>query len=99
MARVLKHGGRALILEFGQPKGLFGSFFRLYSKCIIPFVGKCLTGSRAAYEYLPETSAAFPSGNAFLKLMEETGAFHKTQARPFTFGVAYAYVGEVSKLP
>jgi len=97
MARVLKHGGRALILEFGQPQGLFGSFFRLYSKHLIPFVGKCLTGNRAAYEYLPKTSAAFPSGNGFLELMNETQAFHKSQAHPLTFGIAYAYVAEVSK--
>ncbi|MCL2625450.1 MAG: bifunctional demethylmenaquinone methyltransferase/2-methoxy-6-polyprenyl-1,4-benzoquinol methylase UbiE [Cystobacterineae bacterium] len=97
MARVLKHGGRALIVEFGQPRGLFGGLFRLYSKLVIPFVGKCLTGNRSAYEYLPKTSAAFPSGNAFLNLMEETAAFHKTQAHPLSLGIAYAYVGEVSK--
>ncbi|MCL2179147.1 MAG: bifunctional demethylmenaquinone methyltransferase/2-methoxy-6-polyprenyl-1,4-benzoquinol methylase UbiE [Proteobacteria bacterium] len=99
MARVLKHGGRALILEFGQPKGLFGGCFRLYSKCVIPFIGKCLTGNRSAYEYLPKTSATFPSGKAFLKLMDETSAFHKTQAHPLSLGIAYAYVGEVSKPP
>jgi len=97
MARVLKHGGRALILEFGQPKGLFGNFFRLYSKHVIPFVGKCLTGNRSAYEYLPKTSAAFPSGDAFLSLMEQTAAFYITQACPLSFGIAYAYIGEVSK--
>jgi len=97
MARVLKHGGRALIVEFGQPKGLFGNFFRLYSKHVIPFVGKCLTGNRSAYEYLPKTSAAFPSGDAFLSLMEQTAAFHTTQACPLSFGIAYAYIGEVSK--
>ena len=97
MARVLKHGGRALILEFGQPQGLFGGCFRLYSKHVIPFVGKCLTGNRSAYEYLPKTSAAFPSGEAFVQLMRETSAFSSVRAFPLSFGIAYAYVGEVSK--
>ena len=68
MARVVRPGGRVVVLEFGQPTGLFGALFRFYSKVVMPAVGGLLTGNRAAYEYLPRTSAAFPAGEKFLEL-------------------------------
>lgn len=95
MARVVKPGGRVVVLEFGQPRGLFGALFRFYSRFIMPWVGGLLTGNRAAYEYLPRTSAAFPSGDRFLTLMDQAGAFRERAAHPKTFGTAYIYVGVV----
>jgi demethylmenaquinone methyltransferase / 2-methoxy-6-polyprenyl-1,4-benzoquinol methylase len=95
MARVVKPGGRVVVLEFGQPRGLFGALFRFYSKVIMPFVGGLLTGNRAAYEYLPRTSAAFPAGEHFVALMDQSGAYRERSAHPKTFGTAYIYVGVV----
>ena len=95
MARVVKPGGRVVVLEFGQPRGLFGGLFRFYSKVLMPFVGGLLTGNRAAYEYLPRTAAAFPAGEKFLELMDRSGAYRKRVANPLTFGTAYVYVGTV----
>jgi len=95
MARVVRSGGRVLVLEFGQPKGLFGAAYRLYSNTIIPFIGGLLTGNREAYRYLNRTAAAFPSGEAFLMLMHEAGVFSSVEAVPLTFGVAYVYAGVV----
>ncbi len=95
MARVVRPGGRVVVLEFGQPKGLFGGLFRLYSRFVMPTIGGLLTGNRAAYEYLPKTSAAFASGDAFLALMDRSGGFSAREARPLTFGTAYVYVGTV----
>jgi len=95
MARVVRPGGRVVVLEFGQPTGFFGALFRFYSKAIMPRIGGLLTGNRAAYEYLPRTSAAFPAGERFLALMEETGAYQTRVAHPLTFGTAYIYVGTV----
>jgi len=95
MARVVRPGGRVVVLEFGQPGGLFGVLFRFYSRTVMPAVGALLTGQRAAYEYLPRTAAAFPAGDGFLSLMDEAGAFSARAAHPLTFGVAYAYVGTV----
>ncbi|MBF5043964.1 bifunctional demethylmenaquinone methyltransferase/2-methoxy-6-polyprenyl-1,4-benzoquinol methylase UbiE [Aggregicoccus sp. 17bor-14] len=95
MARVVKPGGRVVVLEFGQPRGLFGGLFRFYSKVLMPFVGGLITGNRAAYEYLPRTAAAFPAGEKFLELMDRSGAYRKRAAHPLTFGTAYVYVGTV----
>lgn len=95
MARVVRPGGRVVVLEFGQPQGVFGALFRFYSKVIMPNVGALLTGNRAAYEYLPRTSAAFPSGERFLDLMDRSGAYKERMAHPLTFGTSYVYVGTV----
>lgn len=95
MARVVRPGGRVVVLEFGQPNGFFGALFRFYSKTVMPAVGGLLTGNRAAYEYLPRTSAAFPAGERFLDLMDQSGAYAERSAHPLTFGTAYVYVGTV----
>lgn len=96
MGRVTKAGGRVVVLEFGQPRGLFGSMFRVYSRTVMPWIGGLLTGDRAAYRYLPRTAAAFPSGERFLSVMSEAGVFEHCTATPLTFGTAYVYVGVVS---
>lgn len=95
MARVVRPGGRVVVLEFGQPRGLFGALFRFYSRAVMPAVGGLLTGNRAAYEYLPRTAAAFPAGERFLGLMEEAGVFSARAATPLLSGLAYVYVGTV----
>ncbi len=95
LARVTKPGGRVVVVEFGQPEGLFGALFRFYSKTIMPAIGSLITGNRAAYEYLPRTAAAFPAGEKFLAMMDETGAYQSRAAHPLTFGTAYVYVGVV----
>jgi demethylmenaquinone methyltransferase / 2-methoxy-6-polyprenyl-1,4-benzoquinol methylase len=96
MARVVKPGGRVIVLEFGQPSGLFGALFRFYSRVVMPHVGGLLTGNRAAYEYLPQTSARFPCGDQFLGLMDQSGAYRQRSAHPLTFGTAWVYRGIVA---
>ena len=95
LARVVKPGGRVVVLEFGQPRGLFGALFRLYSRVVMPAIGGLVTGNRAAYQYLPKTSAAFPAGDAFLALIDKSGAYALSSATPLTFGTAWVYVGTV----
>jgi demethylmenaquinone methyltransferase/2-methoxy-6-polyprenyl-1,4-benzoquinol methylase len=95
MARVVRPGGRVVVLEFGQPRGPFGALFRVYSRQVMPAIGGLLTGNRAAYEYLPRTAAAFPAGDRFLDLMDEAGAFASRTATPLLAGTAYVYVGAV----
>lgn len=95
MARVVKPGGKVVILEFGQPKGVVGVPFRFYSRHVMPAVGGFISGNREAYTYLPETSATFPAGDNFLELMDKSGVFSNKKAVKLTGGIAYVYVGTV----
>lgn len=97
MARVVKPDGRVIVLEFGQPEGLLKYPYAAYSKHIMPVIGGWISGNREAYTYLPETSAAFPAGEAFLGLMRQTGAFSRQRAEKLTGGIAYIYVGTVNQ--
>jgi demethylmenaquinone methyltransferase / 2-methoxy-6-polyprenyl-1,4-benzoquinol methylase len=63
---------------------------------VMPAIGGLLTGNRAAYEYLPRTSAAFPAGEKFLGLMREAAVFSSQSATPLMAGTAWVYVGTVS---
>jgi len=93
MARVLSPGGRVVVLEFGQPRGLLlAPLYRLYSRALLPLAGRIITGDLDAYRYLPETAARFPSASQFLAILEEAAAFERVQAIPLTGGVAYVYV-------
>ena len=52
-----------------------------------------MTGNRQAYEYLERSASSFPSGEAFVDLMERSGRFATVDYRPLTLGVAYLYRG------
>ncbi len=95
LARVVKPGGRVMVLEFGQPTGAFGALFRQYARFVMPLIGQALTGNRAAYEYLPRTASKFPSNEKFLELMDESEAFSSKRLVPLMSGLAYIYVGTV----
>ena len=89
--RILKPGGVVAVLEFGQPSlAPFAAVYNLYSRHIMPVIGKALTGNRAAYEYLPRTASRFPSGEVFLQILSESG-FTKTRLKSYMLGIAYAY--------
>ena len=97
LARVVRPGGRVVVLEFGQPGGaLFGPLYRLYSRRVLPRVGGWLSGAREAYEYLDRTSSRFPAGEAFAALMRGTRLFSDVATQSLTGGVAFVYVGEVA---
>ncbi|PLX82523.1 MAG: bifunctional demethylmenaquinone methyltransferase/2-methoxy-6-polyprenyl-1,4-benzoquinol methylase UbiE [Desulfuromonas sp.] len=93
MHRVLKPGGRAVILEFSNPRSrLFKALYHFYFRRILPFVGG-LISRRSAYQYLPDSVLEFPDQESFMALMAEAGF---TRLRHFdqTFGIATVYVGE-----
>ncbi|WP_372366737.1 bifunctional demethylmenaquinone methyltransferase/2-methoxy-6-polyprenyl-1,4-benzoquinol methylase UbiE [Candidatus Uabimicrobium sp. HlEnr_7] len=96
MARVVKPGGRVLILEFGQPHWPIKPFFNLYSGYILPFIGGMISGEKTAYKYLNTSSAQFPTGKNFVALMEKTQAFSEVKYKSLTSGVCYIYVGIVA---
>lgn len=95
LARVVRPGGRVVVLEFGQPKGVWGGMYRTYSKHIMPRIGGLLTGDRAAYEYLPETAARFPAGSDFVEIMADAAPFTEIQAVPLSGKIAWIYAGVV----
>lgn len=95
MARVVKPGGKVVVLEFGQPRGIMGMLYGAYSRYVIPFIGGLVTGNRQAYEYLPTTAAAFPCREAFTDLMTSTGRLTDCTYRELTGGIAFLYVGTV----
>jgi demethylmenaquinone methyltransferase/2-methoxy-6-polyprenyl-1,4-benzoquinol methylase len=86
-----------VVLEFGQPKGLLKMPYELYSRHIMPAIGGWISGNRDAYTYLPETSAKFPAGDNFIKLMMESNSYSKSRAVELTGGIAFVYVGTVKE--
>ena len=96
MARVAKPGGRVMVLEFGQmTTPVIKDLYRLYSEKVLPAVGGLITGQKEAYDYLQKSSAAFPSGEDFIKLMSESKCFSAMKFTPVSFGIAYIYEGIV----
>src|SRR5690606_20649129 len=74
MVRTLKDGGVLMVLEFGQPRNaLWRRTFDFYSRSLLPRLGGWITGRPQAYEYLQDSSAIFPCGEAFAAWMHEAG--------------------------
>lgn len=89
--RVLKPGGKALVLEFSQPTGFpFKQVYKFYFKNILPVLGKAISKDASAYTYLPESVNAFPHGKQFTEILQTVG-FKNTRLQPVTFGVATIY--------
>lgn len=92
--RVVKRGGRIVVLEFGQPRWTpFAAIYRWYSRRIMPLIGGWLSGERQAYEYLPNTAAQFPCGADFAEILRRVG-FKPTLVKSLTGGIAFIYVAE-----
>jgi demethylmenaquinone methyltransferase/2-methoxy-6-polyprenyl-1,4-benzoquinol methylase len=93
MWRVLRPGGKAVILEFSKPS-LPGvkTFYNLYTRIIAPQAGKYFAKNEAAYKYLNDSIRAFPEGKMFLEIMQKAG-FKKCYKNPLSFGVCTIYCG------
>ncbi len=91
--RILKKGGRLAILEFSTPivPG-FKQIFNLYFTQLLPRIGGAVSGSRGAYEYLPDSVSRFPDQKGLVKMMEETG-FSGVEYKNLTGGIAALHLG------
>lgn len=93
MLRVLKPGGKLVVLEFSRPKQfVFKSLYNLYMKTIAPGFGKLIAKNKDAYEYLNESVQRFPEGADFIEILNKAGytsAYYKT----LTLGICSVYCG------
>jgi len=93
LRRVLRPGGRLVVLEFSVPPGWRGELYRRYFHRILPRIGALVSGDAAAYSYLPASVECFPAPEAFAALMERAG-FIAVRWRLLTGGIACLHRGE-----
>lgn len=94
MHRVLKPGGKTVIIEFSRPRKFpMKQLYNFYFKSILPIIGKLISKDQSAYTYLPESVDAFPDGQQFLDILSEVG-YKKIECRPLTFGISSIYIGQ-----
>ena len=90
--RVLKPGGRMMILETGHAVNpLLHGLFRLYFKHIMPRIAVLLGGDLRSYQYLESSASEFPSGEQMVALIRANGTFSEVFARPVFGGVSWMY--------
>jgi len=95
LGRVVKPGGRVLVLEFGQPRSKWmGALYHFYSTRILPKLGGWISGQPEAYHYLQTSSAQFPCREEFLELARNTKQFRQMRYISFQTGIAYLYILE-----
>ncbi len=90
--RVLKPGGRAVILEFGTPKNaLWRSVYNVYRDNVVPFVGGCVAGDREGFKYLARSISEFPVQERIAEELKEAG-FAEVNYHDCTGGIAAVYL-------
>jgi demethylmenaquinone methyltransferase/2-methoxy-6-polyprenyl-1,4-benzoquinol methylase len=90
--RVLKPGAQLGILDFSEPDGVFGKFYQVYFRRVLPVLGRFFCGKDGPYNYLPSSVSRFPAPAEMLQMMREAG-FVKARWTPYTFGVAGVFTG------
>lgn len=93
--RVVRPGGRVLVLDFSLPRGMLGRPYAFYLNKVLPKMAGLLTGEREAYEYLAGSIDRFPSGETMLERFEHTG-FEEAAWIPLSGGIASIYTGRVA---
>ena len=94
MHRVLNKGGHLVLLELSYPHNrLWRLLFNIYSKVVMPVVGRIISGDDSAYTYLPETMAAFPQGEVMREILLKNG-FSQVSFRRLTMGICTLYIAE-----
>ena len=94
MHRVLNKGGHLVLLELSYPHNRLWRFlFNIYSKVVMPVVGRLISGDDSAYTYLPETMAAFPQGEVMREILLKNG-FSQVSFRRLTMGICTLYIAE-----
>jgi demethylmenaquinone methyltransferase/2-methoxy-6-polyprenyl-1,4-benzoquinol methylase len=91
--RVLKPGGKLVVLEFTKPRGFpFKQIYHTYFRYILPLVGKVTSKDPKAYKYLYESVQAFPDYDRFTSVLEKVGYQH-THYKALSLGICAIYLG------
>jgi demethylmenaquinone methyltransferase/2-methoxy-6-polyprenyl-1,4-benzoquinol methylase len=93
MRRVLRPGGRLIVLEFSQPYLWFRPFYYLYLRGVLPWVARWLTGDRNAYLYLGSSISEFPDRTGLVQEIEQSG-FSAVRAHALTFAIVALHEGK-----
>lgn len=94
MYRVLAGGGVLCVIELSVPTNpVIKALYNLYSRTLIPMVGRLISKDRRAYSYLPESIAAVAQGEEMLEIMRKAG-FKNCRYKRMTFGTCTIYIGE-----
>ena len=89
--RVLKPGGKFIILEFSQPEAVpMKQLYTFYSRYVLPKIGKKISKDQSAYTYLPDSVKAFPYGDEMKKILKNSN-FVEPYDKKLTFGIASIY--------
>lgn len=92
--RVLKPGGVFLFIELTTPEATpMKELYSLYTKYVMPVLSNTMATEQRAYEYLPESIAAFPQGREMMLILKKNG-FRNIRLRRFTMGIATLYMAE-----
>jgi demethylmenaquinone methyltransferase/2-methoxy-6-polyprenyl-1,4-benzoquinol methylase len=93
MLRVLKPDGKLIVLEFSKPKqSAFKGLYNFYLRLIAPGIGKLISKNACAYQYLNESVKAFPEGNDFISILNNTG-YSNTYLKALSLGICTIYCG------
>lgn len=95
--RVLRPGGRLVVLEFSHPRRFRAPYFFYFTR-ILPLIGRLVSRHTEAYTYLPDTVLRFPEGEAFLEVLASRGFVQRRQER-LTAGVATVYAASKPRTP
>lgn len=100
MLRVLKPGGRLVIIELTAPRRFpMKQLFWLYSHVAMPLIGRLVSKDASAYTYLPHTMEVFPQGERMQEILQKVG-YQDVKFKRFTFGLSTLYTAEApSPLP
>ena len=92
--RVLKPGGKLVVLEFSQPQTTgVKQLYNVYMKLVARNVGRLLSKNRDAYKYLDESIKKFPEGKNFTLILDNLG-YINTYCKPLSLGICSIYCGE-----
>ena len=94
MLRVLKPGGKLIVLEFSRPRTkIFRSLYNLYMSIVAPEVARWISRNKKAYQYLNQSANLFPERQDFVDILNRTG-YSNTSFKPLSAGICCIYIGE-----